>query len=197
VDFALIDVVACSVVGIEFEACIAAAFVRAPIIDAAMLTQARIFLALIDVHAFSVVVSVVFEAGLAVATIRPNGIDALSVRWTWSTVLVEFALVDVLAVAVVRRHKSSGTNTSVTPGLVLARLLFPANCFARCTLVDVHTLTAISVQLKTVLTRHRVQAAITAVRVDTSLVASTWISHLALVNIFPKIGWKIKEKSFN
>ena len=100
-NLALVDIVACSVVGTQFEARIAAAFVGAPIIDAAVLAQTRILLALVHVHAFSIVASFVFKTSFAVASIRTNGVNAFGIGWARTTVFVKLAFVDVFAVAIV------------------------------------------------------------------------------------------------
>lgn len=155
-NLALVDIVACPVIGIQLEARIAAAFVGAPIIYTAMLTQARILLALVHVHAFSIVAGFVLEASFAVATVRADAIDALSVRWAWSAILVKLTLVDVLAVSIICGYKPGWADTSVSSGLVLARLLRSANRFLACTFINIDALTAISIQLEASLARHRV-----------------------------------------
>lgn len=110
-DLALVDVVTSSVIGTELEARIAAAFVGAPIIYTAMLAQPRVLLALVDIHAFSVVVRLVLESRLAVTAVRPDAVNTLGVGRTWPAVLVKLALVDVFAVAVVGRHEASRADT--------------------------------------------------------------------------------------
>lgn len=117
---ALIDIVACSVIGTYFKARIATAFVGAPIIYTAMLTQARIFLALVHVHAFSIVACLIFEASFAVASIRADAIDAFSVRRARPAIFVKLTLINVLAVSVVCRYESGGTNTCITARFVFA-----------------------------------------------------------------------------
>lgn len=182
--FAFVDVVASSIIGTQFEARIAAAFVGAPIIYTAMLTQARILLALVHINAFSIVARLIFETRFAVATVRADAVDALSVRRTGSAILVKFTLVDVLTVAVVGRHKAGGTNAGVAAGFVFARLLRSTNGLSRCALINIDALTTISIQLKTSLACHRIKAAVGAVHVDTLLAARARHSHLALIYIF-------------
>jgi hypothetical protein len=184
VDLALVDVVAGSIVDAELEARIAAAFVGAPIVDAAMLAQARIFLALVDVNTFTVVVRVVLEAGLAVTAIGADAVDAFRVGGARPAVLIEFALVDVLAVLIVGGDKSCGTNASISARLVLTCLLRTANRLSRRALIDVNALRFVGVQLKSSLTVDRVDAAESAVGVDAFLTSRARISHLALVDVF-------------
>lgn len=183
-DLALIDIVAGSIVHAELEASLAAAFVRSPIVDAAMLTQARIFLALVDVHTLSIVAGVILEASFAVAAIRADAVDAFSVGRAWSAVFVELALVDVLAVLIVGGDKSGGTHASISARLVLTCLLWTANRLSCRTFVDVNALSFVRVQLKSSLAVHRVDAAEGAVGVDALLASRARIPHLALVNVF-------------
>lgn len=187
-ELALIDVVASSIIGTQFEARIAAAFVGAPIIYTAMLTQARIFLALVHIHALSIVARLIFETGFAVTTVGADAVDALGVRWTWSAILVKLALVDVLTVAVVGGNEPSGANASVASGLVFTCLLRSTNRFAGRALIDIDALRTIGIQLKASLTSHRVLASMAAVGVDTLLTSCAWISHLALVYVFRRKG---------
>lgn len=79
--------------------------------------------------------------------------------------------------------------TSVTAGLVLARLLRSAIRQPCSALVDVHALASVCVQLKAELAVDHRLAPEGSVRVHASLVAGAWISRFALIDVL-----KIKAK---
>lgn len=182
-DLTLVDIIASAIVVTQFEARLAAAFVGAPIVYTAMLTQAWEVLALVHVHTFSIIGRVVLKSGLAVTAIGTDAVYAFGVGWARSAVFVELALVDVLAVLIVRGDKSGGTDAGISARLVFACLLWTANRLSCRALIDVNALRGIGVQLKASLTVDSVDAAEGAVGIDALLASCAWISHLTLIDV--------------
>lgn len=141
-------------------------------------------MALVHVHAFSIVVRFIFEASFAVTAVGADAVNALGVRWARASILVKLAFVDVLAISIVRRHEASGTHTSVAARFIFARLLRSADRFPSGALINVDTLTPICIQLKAALTTQRVETTVGSIRVHALLTSRAWISDLAFVNIF-------------
>lgn len=68
-NFTFVDVVACSIVGVEFEAGVTTAPIASPIVYATMLAQARILKALVHIHTFPTVLWIIVKARLAMTSV--------------------------------------------------------------------------------------------------------------------------------
>lgn len=182
--FALVNVITGSIVFVQYEASLAATLVGAPIVDAALMAQSWIFLALVHIDTNAIVRWIVLEAGFAFASERSTVVDAFRIRGARLAFFELLALVDVLTVAILADDVASGADAGVSTLFVLANLLRAAIGLSRLTLVDVDALLAIVAQCVATGASHCVLTAITAVCVDALLISRTRIRSFTLVNVF-------------
>lgn len=101
VNFTFVDIVTCSIVGIQFETRVATASITSPIINATVLAESWIFLAFVHIHAFPIIIWIIVKAIFAVATVGSDRIYAFSVRRTRSAIFIKFTFVDILAITII------------------------------------------------------------------------------------------------
>lgn len=184
VDLTLVNIVACAVVAGEFVAGLAGATERAEYIDAPLVADARLLLALVHIVAGLLRGHMLSETVLALARIRSNCVHAARIRWT-NGVARELALVHVLATTIRGEHEPRWAAANVPALLVLADLVGATGRLSSRTLVNVQAACAILVRAIAPRTVEQVLAAVGSVCVATPLVAATR-TLATLVNIW---GW--------